>query len=622
MATGRLAALLDRDAIVDLAGPLYLERGMGYVEEGRVGPIVATDDAIEATVHGEHAYAVRVSLDGSRIISDCTCPIGETGAFCKHCVALSLAWLRRPAADSSPAHRGKTRRPAASGAPVDPVKPFLAGLAHDALIELITSEMDRDEDLAARIRLRAAMAAPEDDGMPALEEAVDRATSIRGALRYGDVAAFAEGVDDVADTLERLIREDRPGMAIDLAERALHRLEQALELADDSDGLIGDLLDRLQALHLDACRAARPDPVKLADRLFRWELDGDWDVFQGAAHRYADVLGEAGLATYRRLAEAEWARIPALGPGDRDDTDEDHDRFTVTSMMESLAQAFGDVDMEVAVLSRDLSSAYAFLQIPQLYRDAGRGDAALDWAERGVRAFPSRTDVRLREFLAEEYLRRSRGEEAMALIWAEYSEGPALERYKLLKGHADRIGAWASWRSRALEELRRSIDQAIAADRARAQSARYRWEEPADGSRLVEILLWEGRVDDAWTEARRLGCRRGTWLALAHRSEEARPEDALAVYRQEVAALSGVTDKRVYADVVDFLQHIRALMSRLGIEADFTAYAAEVRAANARRPAFLALFDAARLIDRPPELRVVKAAGPPSSARPRFSRGS
>lgn len=609
MATGRLAALLDWDAVVELAGSLYVQRGMRYVEEGRVGPIREADDAIDATVSGEREYAVRVSLDGWRIVSNCTCPIGETGAFCKHCVALSLAWLRPPAADSNPAH-GKTRRGAASGAHVDPVKPFLAGLAHDALIELITGEMDRDVDLAARIRLRAATSASAGEGIWALEQAVDRVTNTRGLLRYGEVACFAGGVNDVADTLERLLRDGRPGMVVDLAERALRRLEHALEQADDSDGLIGDVLDRFQTLHLDACRAARPDPVALAERLFRWELEGDWDVFRGAARRYADVLGEAGLTTYRRLAEAEWARIPALGPGDADDTDEDGDRFSVTYAMESLAQALHDVDREIAVLSRDLSSAYNFLRIAQLCRDAGRGDEALDWAERGVRAFAGRADVRLREFLADEYLRRSRSEEAMAIIWAEYSEGPALERYKLLKGYADRIGAWASWRPRALDELRRSVDQAMAADRARAQSERYRWEEPADGSRLVEILLWEGHIDDAWAEARRLGCRRGTLLALARRSEEARPEDALDVYRQEIAALFAVADRRVYADVVDLLGRIRALMSRLGVEADFAAYAAEVRVANARRPAFLALFDSAHLIERRPELRVVKGARP------------
>lgn len=610
MPTSRLAALLDWDAIVDLAGSLYLQRGMGYLEDGRVGPIRATDDAIEATVHGEHSYAVRVSLADSRIVSDCTCPIGVTGAFCKHCVALSLAWLQPPACGPEPGRRARTRQRAARGEDADPVDRFLAGLDRDALIELITSEMDRDEELAARVRLRAAMAAPAGEGMPALEQALDRATNIRGILPYGEVAAFARGVDDTADMLDRLVRDGRPAVAIDLAERALRRLEQALEQADDSDGLIGDLLDRFQTLHLDACRAARPDPVKLAKRLFRWELAGDWEVFRGAARRYADVLGEAGLATYRRLAEAEWARIPALGPGDEDTTDEDGDRFDVTYMMESLAHASQDVDMEIAVLSRDLSSAYGFVRIAQLCRDAGRGDEALDWAERGARAFPSRTDARLREFLADEYLRRSRGDQAMALIWAEYSEGPGLETYKLLKQYADRIEAWAAWRPRALDELRRSIEQAMAAEPARPQSPRFRWQQPADGSRLVDILLWEGHVDEAWDEGRRLGCRRGTWLELARRSEETRPEDALAVYRQEMAALFGVTDKRVYAEVVDLLRRIRTLMSRLGTEADFAAYATGVRAANARRPAFLALFDAARLIVRPPDLRVVKSAGP------------
>jgi len=347
----------------------------------------------------------------------------------------------------------------------------------------------------------------------------------------------------------------------------------------------------------------------LAERLFRWELEGDWDVFRGAASTYADVLGEAGLATYRRLAEAEWARIPARGPGDQDATGEEDDRFNVTYMMESLAQAFGDLDMEIAVLSRDLSSAYDFLRLAERCRDAGRADYALDWAERGVHAFPDRTDVRLREFLAEEYLRRSRIDEAMALIWADYLEAPSLERYERLKRYADRTGTWTSWRPQALESLRQSIEQAVEAERASARPSLHRWHQPADGSRLVDILLWEGNLDEAWIEAQRLGCRRGVWLELARRSEVSRPEDALAVYRQEIAALSGVTDKRVYAEVVDLLVRVHTLMSRLGKEAAFPAYAAEVRAANARRPAFLALFDAARLVDRPPELRVVKGGG-------------
>lgn len=602
-----LSDLLDSDTLFDLAGARYFQRGDRYVEEGRVGPIRESEFAIEGIVEGERTYGVRIWIEGSRIVAACSCPVGETGAFCKHCVALALSWLRRPGAGSPLLALGRPQVRAAVE-PVDSIRPFLESLDRDALVELVGVEAGRDTALSERLRLRAAMAAPGRVGLAALTRSLDRATSVRGDLRYGDVRSFAQGVHGIADLLDHLVTAHQPDVAIGLAERALERLERALEQADDSDGLIGDLLARLQELHLEACRAARPDSVKLAERLFRWELDGDWDVLRGAAERYADVLGDEGLATYRRLAEAEWARIPALGPRDEDTADEDGDRFNVAYMMGSLARAFQDVDMEIAVRSRDLSSAYDFLAIAQLCRDAGRGGDALIWAERGARAFPTRTDVRLRQFLADEYLSQSRGDDAMAPIWAAFSEGPGLDAYKLLKEYADRIGGWTTWRLRALDEVRSSIDQAMAAVPARGQPLRYRWQEPPDGSRLVEISRWEGNLDAAWAEARRLGCSRGLWLQLASESEETRPEDALFVYRQEVDALHQVTDKRVYAQSVDILRRIGALMARLDRTPEFVTYAAGVRAANARRPTFLALVDAAQLAEQRPALRVVREA--------------
>ncbi len=64
----------------------------------------------------------------------------------------------------------------------------------------------------------------------------------------------------------------------------------------------------------------------------------------------------------------------------------------------------------------------------------------------------------------------------------------------------------------------------------------------------------------------------------------------------------------VHARAVDLLRRIGTLMTRLGRTAEFAAYAAEVRAANARRPAFLALFDAAQLAEGRPALRMVEGA--------------
>jgi tetratricopeptide (TPR) repeat protein len=84
---------------------------------------------------------------------------------------------------------------------------------------------------------------------------------------------------------------------------------------------------------------------------------------------------------------------------------------------------------------RDLSDAYSFLKIAEIYREAGQHDKALDWAEQEIKSFP-RADSRLVEFLAAEYHRRSRHNDAMKLIWNQFVEWPFLKNYQELKAHA------------------------------------------------------------------------------------------------------------------------------------------------------------------------------------------
>jgi tetratricopeptide (TPR) repeat protein len=250
--------------------------------------------------------------------------------------------------------------------------------------------------------------------------------------------------------VEELLKEGHPAEVIELAERALKAVEKAMGSVDDSDGYMGGILERLQDLHHKACKKTKPDPEALAQRLFQWELRTDYDTFHGAAETYADVLGKKGLTVYRTLAEAEWVKVPALGPG-RDDPEKYGKRFRITHIRETLARQTGDVEAVVAVMKRDLSLAYHYLQIAETYKRARQHDLALEWAERGVKAFPERTDSRLREFLAGEYHRHKRHDEAMALIWTEFTESPNLEHYRNLKAHAERLGQWEPWREKALD---------------------------------------------------------------------------------------------------------------------------------------------------------------------------
>ena len=204
--------------------------------------------------------------------------------------------------------------------------------------------------------------------------------------------------------------------------------------------------------------------------------------------------------------------------------------------MQTLAYRSGDVEALVAVKSKDLSNSGAYLEIARICKQAGDDAKALEWAEEGVWVFPGGGHPDLRRFLADEYHDSGRHEEAMDLVWTGFAEEPRLEGYEELKAHADRAGTWERWRTKALDFLREDIV------RKKEESKGSYLSFPVDHSRLVEILLWEGNVEEAWREAKEGGCSDRLWIDLAGRREEGHPEDALTLYQERIEPLVNQTD--------------------------------------------------------------------------------
>ena len=421
-----MSQILDYRALRRLAGAASFFRGEEYTAAGRVQGLVESEDSIAGHVRGTRRYDVRLWVDAGTLEYACTCPVGADGAFCKHCVAVGIAWLE-PNGKRGPVN--KQRKPAVT---MNDVRSYLRDLDKAALIDLVLKHASEDEQIHQRLLMQAAKKTPKGLHLRTYRTAIDRAVHVGDFISYHDVYAYARRIEDTIDSVEVLLKEGHASEVIQLAEHALAAVESALGSIDDSDGCMGGILERLQELHHAACAKAKPDPQALAKRLFEWELRTDWDTFHGAAERYSRILGEKGLAMYRRLAEQEWAHIPALSPG-RDDPHKYGKRFRITHIVETLARQTGNVDAVVAVKKRDLSLPYSYLQIAETYKQAGQHDLALDWAERGLKAFPERPDSRLREFLAAEYHRRKRHDDAMALVWAEFTGRTDLEQYPKLE---------------------------------------------------------------------------------------------------------------------------------------------------------------------------------------------
>jgi uncharacterized Zn finger protein len=549
-AVSSLSQTLTLRRVQQLAAGASFQRGEVYFAEDRVRSLVERGETLTARVFGTREYAVRLAVEDGDFHHQCSCPVGGDGEFCKHCVAVALAWL-------STAKDKSAQDAATPVVKLDDVRPWLLEQDKTTLASWLLDMAERDERLREKMLRQAARATKKGIDFKAYRRSIDRATETGGFVHYREAYDFAQGIAEAVAPLHELLKEGHAAELIGLTEHALSRVGKALLEMDDSDGGMSPILDELQQLHLEACRTARPDPEELAARLFDWEIDGEWDVFHGAAETYADILGDKGLAVYRARAEALWKALPALKPGDREEYSSR--RFRITSIMESLARTAGDLESLVAVKAKDLSLAYHFLEIAQLHRNAKNNDAALEWAERGLRAFPEKTDSRLREFLADEYHRRGRHDDALALIWRQFEEHPSLTNYQLLKQHADRIKAWPSWRERALVALR-----AVVEGTARSRTGFSRWFPPPDCSELVRVFLWEKDAETAWQEAQRGGCSGPLWLELAAAREAAHPADAASVYLREAERLVSQKNNAAYQGATRLLKKAKVLWLGLG----------------------------------------------------------
>lgn len=461
----------------------------------------------------------------------------------------------------------------------DPLRDYLSGLSKGQLVDRLLALAERDEVALTALRAEQAAASGEFD-LAAFRKELTARIRISGFIDWRGAAGYAQRVHGLLDVLEALIAAGRAADVVVLAEHVMARLDTALGRIDDSNGHMGDVLDRVSDLHLAACDAARPEPARLAARLVEFPLKSDWEWFLDAPQRYADVLGDEGLAAYRSRLEREWEALPALSPAEpRMLQFHDGRRFTVTRLRESLARAGGNVDELVAVLAKDLSSPYRFCGIADELERAGREREALVWLERGLRSFPPAADERLRSQLIRAYVRDGQLEDAVALAEMAFAAEPRASTYHELREAASALPDWSERRMAALQLLRDP-----AADAPPLGRYFHR-----DRSEVVRAQLEEGEIEAAWADAVDGGCEVRLWLQLADARREQHPDESIGVYRRLLDRVLEQADVRAYREAVALLREIEKTLTDHARAEEFVDDVERIREAHRRRPKLLSL---------------------------------
>jgi uncharacterized Zn finger protein len=179
-----LSDVLTLDEVQSLAEAKMFARGKAYFHDGAVSRLDERNGVLSASVSGTSRYSVELKVGrDDELAYVCDCPVGQTGTFCKHLVAVALSWLENAgdevvhAVEREPTKPRKKRKTSE-----ELIGEYVTTLSDDVIRELLLEAVERDAVLRDKLLFAARTASAND--LPSMKAAVRQATRIGRPLDW------------------------------------------------------------------------------------------------------------------------------------------------------------------------------------------------------------------------------------------------------------------------------------------------------------------------------------------------------------------------------------------------------------------------------------------------------
>lgn len=374
---------------------------------------------------------------------------------------------------------------------------------------------------------------------------------------------------DAVDILEqaRATGTD-PTDVLDVTQRAIASSLKIIMRADDSSGIIGDVIHDLLDLHPAVAAEAQASPAKLVRWMLRFQFEEECDFFHLDPVAYAPALGEDGMRSYR----AELDRIRAdLGPAPEPVVSFSHQHFVLDEVDRRLAVHDRDVDAIIRTHVRNDNVPAWSTDAARALEEIGEIDAAIEWAQRAA-DHPHGGHQAVR------------GAEHWCQLLAEHRPAKELAARRTIfrrwpdSTHAARLhrAAGASWPDMSAEVM------AALSDR------------PREAVAFAVSTLEDPHL--AWTLAHDLVLDDNeSWVRVADAYRAIDPVATVPVYTRVAADILTATDVRAYKRAATLLARAQNLAAGTGHEGEVAGLVAELRETYKRRSRMLQEFTRAGL---------------------------
>lgn len=485
----------------------------------------------------------------------------------------------------------------AHAAQQDPLFAWIAELEAEEAHELLKSAASRSNEVYDWLDgVRAASSQDPGDLLAIVDRALKPTRRFYDYWQANDYAAECAGT---VQLLTATAEQATPGL-LPVIERAITLLTRAILKADDSSGMLGDLVREALDAHAAAVRTSNPalspaEQKRLVKWIVKYRYGGTQDFFDPDIVAYAPGLSEASIEHYRQAIEAT-----DLG---------EYGDYPLTR----LAVLSGDRDAIVAANRGEPHNAMVARRLVDDLLEAGLHDDAVHYARVGIDLDDRGWDPALIDFLVQDALQRGETSdegrtEAVRLRREWFERFTSAWSFEALRETADRVGLWPEEQSAAEETL---------AEYSTNEFARYLLKVRPDEAWEYALANVPIRVSDqpvdvpegvpAWQKASMQAMLRKRnlatfdahlWSELCKLRERTHPADVLPVYRDLIDETLVVTAKQSYQDAARLLKRLRTVAAEVGgtASAEFAAFLDDTVTRNKRRPNCIAAFKRAGLI--------------------------
>lgn len=213
-----LADLLTKETLASLAYGESFGRGKRYFEHGRVKALRESEGIVSARVRGSEWYDVELRVEPVGLRGRCSCPVGQDGLFCKHCVATGIAWIVDTAL-ASDERRG-------AGSP-EAMREYLDGLPKKRLVDMLMAQARTDGGLRQRLALAVARSRPAGPDLVSIEAAIRNAAGAAESWARRRHSDRMKSLDVVLESLKEMLDAGDAAAVVRLAVLGLERSARA-----------------------------------------------------------------------------------------------------------------------------------------------------------------------------------------------------------------------------------------------------------------------------------------------------------------------------------------------------------------------------------------------------------